>query len=128
MCFAFYAEIQDGLPKMAGKLFWGRWEDDSADTLGVKNVAEIAFSGTISKKNVDFFFSFYTEVQDGHQKWWENDYWENVASTLCRYTGGGGGSKILTKSRTISETNVIFMHFTQKFKMAGKRLLAKSGR
>ena len=23
-----------------------------------------------------FFFAFYAEIQNGHQKWWENDFWE----------------------------------------------------
>ena len=22
------------------------------------------------------FFAFYAEIQNGHQKWWENDFWE----------------------------------------------------
>ena len=27
-------------------------------------------------------FAFYAEIQDGHQKWWENDFWEQLQITL----------------------------------------------
>ena len=30
-------------------------------------------------------FAFYTEIQDGRQKWRENDFWQKVASRLYRY-------------------------------------------
>ena len=44
---------------------------DSTDTLWVKKFVEIALSRSISKINA--FFAFYAEIQDGRQKWREND-------------------------------------------------------
>ena len=32
-----------------------------------------------------FIFAFYAEIQDGCQKWRENNFLQNVASRLCRY-------------------------------------------
>ena len=35
-------------------------------------------------------FAIYSEIQDGHQKWWENDFCKkspvNSADTLCEIT------------------------------------------
>ena len=33
-----------------------------------------------------FFFAFNTEIQDGRQKWWENNFWEKspIDSAFCR--------------------------------------------
>ena len=30
----------------------------------------------VSRMNVFFVFAFYTEIQDGGQKWQENDFWQ----------------------------------------------------
>ena len=60
-------------------------------------------------------FAFYAEIQDGRQKWRENNFWEKSphesADTL--------GSKISTKSCTVSEITAV-LHFKQKFKMVAK--------
>ena len=44
-----------------------------------KKIQEIAVLRTINT-----FLAFYAEIQDGHQKWRENNFWVKVASTLCR--------------------------------------------
>ena len=68
-----------------------------------------------------FFLAFYAEIQNGHQKWWENDFWEkspvDPADNL-RVTN----FMEIALSGSISEING-FLCFMQKFKMA-----AKSGR
>ena len=73
-------------------------------------------------------FVFNTEIQDGHQKWRENNFCEkspvDFADTLW--------VKNFVKtalSRSVSEINM-FLRLTQKFKMAvksgGKTIFAKS--
>ena len=64
---------------------------------------------------VIFFLSFYAEIQDGCKKWHDNDFLEK-SPVLCRHPGA---QKNCSKSHNISEINV-FLHFTQKFKMATK--------
>ena len=49
--FAFYTEIQNGHQKWRENYFGGKLSDDSADTLGVKNLTEIALSSTVSEIN-----------------------------------------------------------------------------
>ena len=70
--FAFYAEIQDGRQKWQENDFWDYSSIDSADTLRVKNFIEISLYHSVSETNA--FFLFYTEIQDGRQKWRENDF------------------------------------------------------
>ena len=48
--------------------------DNSAYTLWAKNFFEIALSLTVFFLLVKRIFAFYTEFQDGHQKWRENDF------------------------------------------------------
>ena len=64
------------------------------------------------------YFAFYAEIQDGHQKWWENNFCEkspvDSADTLWFKN-----FVEITLSRPASEINT-FLHFTQKFKMAAK--------
>ena len=90
----FYAEIQD---------------IDSTDTLRVKNFNEITLSRTISEINV-----FYTETQDGCQKWQEINFWKNSP-----VDSGGQKFNEIDLSRTVSKINA-FMRFMQKCKMAAK--------
>ena len=63
-------------------------------------------------------FAFYAEIQDGHQKWQESDFWEKlpVESTDTLWVKN---FVEIALSRTISKKNV-FLHFRQKFKMAAK--------
>ena len=57
--------------KKGGKaIFLEKSPVDSADTLWVKNLVEIALSRTVSE------IAFYAEIQDGRQKWWESDFCE----------------------------------------------------
>ena len=63
-------------------------------------------------------FWFYAEIQDGHKKWRENDFWEKSTvdpadSLWVKYFVE------IALSHTVSEINV-FLCFTQKFKMAIK--------
>ena len=46
----------------------------STDILWVKNFGEIALSRIVSEINV--FLCFFAKIQDGHQKWQENDFRE----------------------------------------------------
>ena len=73
--FAFYAEIQNGRKKWRKNDFWGKLPEDSAVTLWVKNFVEkIILSCSVSGDKL--VFAFNTEMQDGCQKWRENDIWE----------------------------------------------------
>ena len=67
---------------------------------------------------IDECVFFYAEIQDGRQKWHENDFWENLpgesADTLwVKYFIE------IALSHTVSKIN-LFLHFTQQFKMAAK--------
>ena len=66
-------------------------------------MGQIALSHNISEKNV-VFFSFYTQIQDGRQKWQENNFWEKCADDSADTLG----VKYVTKTavcRTVSEIN-----------------------
>ena len=67
---AFYAKIQDSWEND----FWGKSQVDSADTLWVKSFVKITLSRSVSEINT--FLAFYAEIQNGHQKRWENDLWQ----------------------------------------------------
>ena len=119
--FPFYAKI----PHSWENDFWGKLPVDSPDTLQIKNFIEITLSHSVSEINT--FSAFYAEIQDGRQKWQENDFWEkspvDSADTLwVKYFVK------ITLSRSVSKINA-FLHFMQKFKMAaksgGKRFLGK---
>ena len=55
--FASYPEIQDSRQKWQEKDFWDKSPVDSADTLQVKNVVEIALFCTVTEINVFFRFT-----------------------------------------------------------------------
>ena len=63
--------------KNGEKQFLAKWADAFKHTLWAKNLVETALSCTISEKN-----AFYTEIQDGCQKWWENGFGKMVRC-LC---------------------------------------------
>ena len=74
----------------------------------------------------NFFYAFLclTEIQDGHQKWRENNYLRNNASRYRYSTVDADTLRVknfveIVLSRSISEINP-FLQFTQKFKMAAK--------
>ena len=74
--FAFYAEIQDGHQKWRQNDFWEKSPFDSPDTLpgGKKFRPNRCISHRFPDECV---FTFYAEIQDGRQKWQENDFGEN---------------------------------------------------
>ena len=51
------------------KVFWLKSPLDSPHTQRVKNFAQISLR--FRDKRV---FAFNAEIQDGHQKWWENNF------------------------------------------------------
>ena len=67
------------------------------------------------------FFAFYAEIQNGHQNWQENDFWEKSPVDSADNLPVKNFVEIAL-SRSISKINR-FLCFTQKFKMA-----VKSGR
>ena len=71
---------------------------------------------------------FHVEIQDGRQKWWENDFWEKSPVDSADNLRVKNFLEIAL-SHSVSEINT-FLCFTQKFKMAaksaGKKIFAKS--
>ena len=64
-------------------------------------------------------FAFYEEIQDGRQKWQENDFWEKSPVDSTDTLEVKNFVKIAL-SCIVSEINVLLC-FTQKFKMAAKK-------
>ena len=113
-------------PKVAGKRFFGKSPVDSADTLWVKNFVEIALSHFISE--INGFFAFSAEIQDGRQKWWENDFCKK-SPVDSPHSQRVKNFVEIALSNSVSEMNG-FLRLTQKFKMAaksgGEMIFAKS--
>ena len=65
-----------------------------------------------------YFLAFYAEIQNGHQKWLENDFWEKSKVDSADNLRVKNFVEIAL-SRSISKING-FLRFTQKFKMATK--------
>ena len=61
---------------------------------------------------------FYAEIQDGRQKWQENDFCEKSPVYSAEILWVKNFVEIAL-SRSVSKINM-FLHFTQKFKMAAK--------
>ena len=63
----FYTETQDGSQKLQENNFLEKLPDDSADTLGIKNYANIALPCTISEVNsfLHFMQKFKMAVKNG---------------------------------------------------------------
>ena len=61
---------------------------------------------------------FYAEIQNGQQKWLENDFWEKSPVDSADNLRVKNFMEIAL-SRSISEINGL-LRFTQKFKMAAK--------
>ena len=61
---------------------------------------------------------FYAEIQDGCQNWWEINFWGKMA-VVCTDSLQVKNFVEITLSHIVSKINV-FLHFTQKFKMAAK--------
>ena len=60
ICFAIYDKMQGFVDKSV-----------------LKNFIKIALSHSLSK--LKCLFAIYAEIQDGYQKWWENDFWKKLA-------------------------------------------------
>ena len=111
--------------KSGGKTIFGKKSPvDSADTLWVKHFIKIALSRSVSKINAFFCF---TQIQDGRQKWRENDFWKkslDSADTLWVKN-----FVEIALSHSVSEINP-YLRLMQKFKMAtksgGKMIFGKS--
>ena len=105
------------LSKIAENDFWEKIAEDSVNThvVGQKFCQNHSITHHFRDKRV---FAFYTEIQDGRQKWRENDFWDTVAEDSVHTLWVKNFVKI-TLSRTISEKNA-FLYFTQKFNMAVK--------
>ena len=100
---------------------------------GGKTIFEESCQKTISlcfRDKLFFFFAFHTEIQDGHQKWRENNF--------CKMSPIDSTDTLRIKkfvqialSRSVSKINV-FSCLMQKFKMAtksgGKTIFAKCRR
>ena len=92
-------------------------------TLQIPCESKISSKSLISLRFRDkLIFAFNTEIQDGHQKWRENDF--------CKKSPVDSVDTLRVKnfvqialSHSVSEFLNAFLHLTQKFKMA-----AKSGR
>ena len=65
-----------------------------------------------------FFLAFYTEIQDGCQKWRENDFCEKSPENSVDTLWVKNFVEIAL-SDSVSEINA-FLRLTQKFKMAAK--------
>ena len=82
----------------------------------------ICFSISAKKQGFEdedeFFFFLRQKFQNGHQKWKENDFWENSPLDSADTLPLKNFVKI-TLSHTVSKINA-FLRFTQKFKMAAK--------
>ena len=58
-------------------------------------------------------FAFYTEIQDDHQKWWENDVWETVADDSVNTLGVKNFVKIVLFAPFPFARSIFpFVHFT----------------
>ena len=92
----FHAEIQGGCQKWQENDFWEKSSVHSAYTMRVKNFVKITILLSFRDKRICRSISlrfqdkrvlvFHTEIQDGHQKWRENDFWEKLP--VCRYPVG----------------------------------------
>ena len=65
-----------------------------------------------------YFLAFYGEIQNGHHKWYENDFWEKSPVDSADNPQVKSFMEIAL-SRSVSKING-FLRFTQKFKMAAK--------
>ena len=124
--YVFYVEIQDDRQKCQENDLWEMSPVDSADTLeGQKFRQNRSILHRFRDKCI---YVFYAEIQDGCQKWRENNFWKklpvNSGDTLAIKNFNE-----IALSHIISAINV-FLHFTQKFKMAtkngGKMIFGKS--
>ena len=70
--------------KNSGKTILGKKWLMNLYALRIKNFIKTALAHFL---DTGVFFTFYTEFQDGRQKWPENDFWKKVADDSA-YTQG----------------------------------------
>ena len=108
-------------PKMAGKLFLRKVASRQSKYSGGKKFRR---NRSISHRFWDkWVFTFYAEIQDGRQIWWENHFWGKLPEDSEDALWVKNSIKIAL-SLIVSEINM-FLHFTLKFKMVAKKLLGK---
>ena len=76
--FAFYAEIQDGCPKLQKTIFGKKYHrtfHNSRTCPVVKNCLEITLSRTVSQLNV---FLWFMQKFKMAAELWENNFWQKV--------------------------------------------------
>ena len=122
--------------KSGGKtIFAKKTPVDSADTLRIKNFVEITLSRSISKINMFLcfmhkfrqnrsislcfqdkqVFTFNTEIQDGRQKWWENNF--------CKKSSVESADTLWDKNFFEIAFIAEISRLTQKFKMVAKKTI-----
>ena len=75
-----------------------------------------------------YFFAFYAKIQNGHQKWRENDFWEKSpvdSADILRIKN----FVEIALSRSVSETNMLLCFHAEiqnGCKSGGKTIFAKS--
>ena len=113
----FNAEIQDGCQKWQENDFCEKLAVDSAASypVGQKFCRNRSISLHFRNKRV---FAFNAEIQNGCQKYLENDFYEKLPVD-CAATLGVKNFVVIALSHSISEINR-FLRLTQKLKMAAK--------
>ena len=77
----FYAEIQDGCPK----IFWKTIFDKSTRRLcRQKSLSKSLYLASFPDKCI---LEIYAEFPDGHQKWQKNDVWQKMPDDSADYLG-----------------------------------------
>ena len=112
--FSNYAEIQDGCKKWQENDIGKTWWINLHVLSGSKNFVKIALFRSVSQINV--FFAFYTETQDGCKEWRENDFLHKLADDSVLWVKDFIKTAL---SCTISEINA-FLCITQKWKRTTK--------
>ena len=99
--------------KNGGKMIFGKSHHLTLQIpcLEVKNFDQITVSHTVSQIN-----AFCSEIQDGHQKWQENDFWGNSPVDSGDTLALKNFNEIAL-SRTVFKIFTLF-YFPLKFKMA----------
>ena len=92
---------------MAGKRFWQKIPVDFAHTLQVKKLVEITLTHSVSEINM-----FYAKIQDGCQKWQENDFCEN-SPVESAHTVWFKNLVEISLASSVSEINPFFAFYAE---------------
>ena len=114
--FRFIPKYKVSKMNVAGKLFWQKLDSKLCRyPVGQKFCRNRSSLLSFQDKYV---FAFYTEIQDGRQKWLGNDFGENLPVDSEDTLRVKNLIKIALAC-TVSEMNA-FWRFMQKFKLAAK--------